>query len=201
MNKVLTIIAVCCVSILLLSLMPIRGEAEVYDNVIRLHVIANSDSKADQALKLKVRDSVLNKVNSLSLNAKNIDEATKIYEDNLCAIENEAKKCIINEGYDYDVSVSLTDERYPTKSYESLCFPSGEYKSLQIKIGNASGENWWCVLFPPLCMSVASDISVDESFVELGFSTEQYKIITNTEDATYKLKFKILETIEEAVNG
>ena len=201
MNKILTLIAVFCVAVILTFLLPTHGEAEVYDNVIRLHVIANSDTEEDQLLKLKVRDAVLASANDIPINSSDIYEAKKVFEENTDILESAAKKCIIEEGYNYDVSVCLTEEDYPTKNYESLCFPAGKYLSLQVKIGEASGENWWCVLFPPLCMSVASEKTAADALIEVGFTSEQYKIITNTTDASYNVRFKILETIENAINN
>ena len=200
MRKLLTFIAVFCVAILLTFLLPTHGEAEVYHSVIRLHVIANSDNDDDQRLKLKVRDDVLALTNELLSDTADIKQAQKIFEDNLDSIEEIAKKRIKEEGYPYNVSVCLTEEKYPTKSYESLCFPAGKYLSLQIKIGAAEGQNWWCVLFPPLCMSAASVTDAADALIEVGFTADQYKIITESTDASYNVRFKILETIENAIN-
>ena len=200
MRKLLTFIAVFCVAILLTFLLPTHGEAEVYHSVIRLHVIANSDNDDDQRLKLKVRDDVLALTNELLSDTADIKQAQKIFEDNLDTIEEIAKKRIKEEGYSYNVSVCLTEEKYPTKSYESLCFPAGKYLSLQIKIGAAEGQNWWCVLFPPLCMSAASVTDAADALIEVGFTADQYKIITESTEASYNVRFKSLETIENAIN-
>ena len=201
MNKLLTVIAVFCVAVLLTFLLPTHGEAEVYDNVIRLHVIANSNSEEDQSLKLKVRDAVLAAANGISVDTSDVKEARMIFEQNIDVLKASAEKCIMDEGYFYNVSVCLTEESYPTKNYESLCFPAGEYLSLQVKIGDAVGENWWCVLFPPLCMSVATEMTAADALINVGFSSEQYKIITDTSKASYTVRFKILETIENVINN
>ncbi len=199
MNKIISVITVFCIAALFLFLLPTHGEAEVYDNVIRLHVIANSDSDEDQSLKFKVRDAVLATSNDFLTQTLNINDAKEKFSANLDTIEAAAQKCVIDEGYFYDVSVCLTEENYPTKNYESLCFPAGKYLSLQVKIGDASGKNWWCVLFPPLCMSAASVTSDADALIEVGFTSEQYKIITDTSNASYTVRFKILETFEKAL--
>ena len=122
------------------------------------------------------------------------EEALSSIATSLDEIQAVAEKVVRENGYDYPVSVYLGEEEYPTKNYESACFPAGEYSSLQIKIGDADGKNWWCVLFPTLCLSSAK--GAEQAFVEVGLSTEQYKIITETDDPKYKLRFKILESIE-----
>jgi stage II sporulation protein R len=180
--------------IALLGILPIHGESELYKSVVRLHVLANSDSDSDQNLKLKVRDAILKESKALFGSADTQDEAKRIIEENLEKIEALAKSVIENEGFDYGVTVVLGKEEYPTRNYESLCFPSGEYLSLRVLIGNGEGQNWWCVLFPPLCLSAATDGR--EAFAEVGLSTEQYNIITESSSPKYKVRFKLLEALE-----
>ena len=194
---------ICALVILGISfiagLLPIHGEEEIYDTVVRLHVIANSDSDEDQALKLKVRDSVIEVVTPLVKECKTQDEAIKVIEGAMPEIESRAKEVIVSEGYDYSVKVLLGEEYYPTKTYETCAFPEGEYVSLRVMIGDGEGENWWCCLFPPLCLSAAggdSKTENEEAFISVGLTDDQYKIITETEDATYYLRFKLLEVIE-----
>lgn len=180
----------------LLSLLPIHGESEIYTNVLRLHVIANSDSEEDQSLKLCVRDKVLEATQDIFKDCKTRQEAEEILTANLDYIEKIAKEEVAAKGYSYDVTVELGKEEYPTKNYESCCFPSGEYTSLRINIGNAAGQNWWCVLFPPMCVGAATN---NDAFAEVGLTGEQYNIITQTQKPKYKVRFKLLETFEEAV--
>ena len=182
--------------VIVLSVLPIHGENEIYQNVLRLHVIANSDSEEDQALKLKVRDKVLEETQELFKDCKTRDEAKSVLQQNLEQIENISEQVIAAEGYSYSVSVELGEEDYPTKNYESCCFPSGEYLSLQIKIGIADGQNWWCVLFPPMCVGAASS---GDAFAEVGLTGDQYNIITQSSDAKYKVRFKLLEAFDAAV--
>ena len=178
----------------LLSLLPIHGEDAIYENVLRLHVIANSDSEEDQALKLRVRDAILQKTESLFEKCKTKEEAQETLLKSLNVIEKTAQDTIVEQGYSYNVKIELGEEEYPTKNYESCCFPSGEYTSLRVKIGEAEGENWWCVLFPPMCVGSAS---AGDAFAQVGLSGDQYNIITQTQKPKYKIRFKLLE----AING
>ena len=181
----------------ILSFLPIHSEAAIYDNVLRLHVLANSDSAEDQELKLLVRDKILEETSSLFADCKTKEEAQRAVEENTERIKEIAEDTIRAAGYDYAVSVSIGQEEYPTKNYEECCFPAGEYLSLRVMIGEAEGENWWCVLFPPLCLNAASQSS--EAFAEVGLTDEQYNFITETSDPRYKVRFKVLEVIEKAV--
>ena len=186
-------------SLLVIGLFPVKSEAAIYDNVLRLHVIANSDSEEDQSLKLKVRDRILAEVSLLVADAKDFDQANEILsrEENLSALTRAAKETIAENGYNYTVSISIGKEKYPRKSYEALCFPSGNYTSLRVQIGNADGQNWWCVLFPQLCLGAATEEKNEEAFIEAGFTPDQYKIVTETGEPVYEVRFKILEIIEE----
>ena len=196
-QKLLLLFCVLFLCVTICDVLPIHGEEKIYESVVRLHVLANSDSAEDQALKLKVRDAVLAYVSPRVIDSKSKDEAISILQGELENI-NEIAACVVaDEGYDYPVDVTLTLEDYPTRNYESMSFPSGEYVSLRVMLGNAEGQNWWCVLFPPLCLSAASEkASNEEAFIAVGLNSDQYKIITQTEDATYYLRFKFLEVIE-----
>ena len=180
------------------AILPIHGEAAVYDSVIRLHVLANSDSDEDQALKLTVRDAVLKKTQELLEDATTRDEAEKILGQNLEAIRLCAEACVRKQGCADAVAVSLGEEDYPTREYENLAFPSGEYLSLRVMIGEAQGQNWWCVLFPPLCLSAATTkAEAEEIFLSAGLTEQQYRIITDSDNTKYKLRFKILEVAQD----
>lgn len=182
----------------LLGFLPIHSEAAIYDNVLRLHVLANSDSSEDQALKLEVRDRILEETATLFKDCKSKDEAREAVESNLDKIREVAEQTVREAGYEYGVSVSLGEEEYPTKNYEECCFPAGEYLSLRVMIGEAEGENWWCVLFPPLCIDAAGESR--EVFAEVGLTDEQYSFITETDKPKYKVRFKLLEVIEGAMH-
>lgn len=182
----------------LLGFLPIHSEAAIYDNVLRLHVLANSDSSEDQALKLEVRDRILEETATLFKDCKTKDEAREAVESSLDKIREIAEQTVREAGYEYGVSVSLGEEEYPTKNYEECCFPAGEYLSLRVMIGEAEGENWWCVLFPPLCIDAAGESR--EVFAEVGLTDEQYSFITETDNPKYKVRFKLLEVIEGAMH-
>ena len=198
MKNLLAIAVSLSLIFIFVALMPIHGESEIYDSVIRLHVVANSNSEEDQDLKLKVRDAILASSAEKLSKAKTREEAIELITAELGALEDAARATIADEGYDYPVKIKLCEEDYPTKNYESFCFPSGNYLSLQVLIGDAEGQNWWCVLFPPMCLSAATDkSSAEDAFISVGLTEEQYKIITETNSPTYEVRFKILETIEE----
>ena len=175
-----------------LFFLPVHGEGEIYDTVVRLHVRANSDSEEDQALKLRVRDAVLDVTGELVADCTTQEEAVSVLEAHMADLELAARDVIAAEGRDDAVSVTLGRETYPTRTYESCCFPAGEYVSLQVLIGAAEGQNWWCVLFPPLCLSAATE-GGEDAFVQVGLSKDQYGIITETGKTKYKVRFKVLE--------
>lgn len=196
-RKIITLILSLSILIGLLTFLPIHSESNIYDSVLRLHVIANSDSEEDQALKLLVRDAVLLEAKNLLDGIYNRDKAEQIIAENLELLRQSAAETVRNNGYDYTVSIKLDTENYPTKSYESCAFPAGEYTSLQIMIGDSAGKNWWCVLYPPLCLSAATD---KDAFAEVGITDGQYQIITDTKNPKYKIRFKLLESFSELIN-
>ena len=199
--KIQKILILFCVFVLcsaVCDVIPIHGEEQIYNSVVRLHVLANSDSEEDQSLKLKVRDAILAYVSPRVIDSASREEAIEILENELESIEEIAREVVEKEGYSYEVEITLTLEDYPTRNYESMSFPSGQYVSLRVLIGEAEGQNWWCVLFPPLCLSAASEsISNEEAFIAVGLNSDQYKIITESENGKYYLRFKLLEVIEE----
>ena len=186
-----------CISFLIaftvMSVLPVSGEEEIYDNMIRLHVLANSDSPEDQELKLKVRDAVLEEAEKISCTGPG--EAYIKAKDSLGVLKTAAESKIREEGYSYSVDVVLGEEKYPERDYDGFALPSGTYTSLRVLIGDAAGKNWWCVLYPPLCTAAATER--EEVFIAAGFTKGQYETITETENKRYKVKFKIVEIIKE----
>ena len=182
---------------LVLSLFPVHGEGAIYDSVLRLHVIANSDTEEDQALKLLVRDAVIEAVAPLLTDCLDLEDVCRTVSGSADIIEEAAKATVAENGYDYPINVELGREKYPRKSYADVCFPAGEYLSLQVKIGDAAGQNWWCVLFPPLCLASATvKDDMESGFISVGLTDDQYKIITETDNVKYRARFKILEVLE-----
>ena len=195
-QKIILLLCVFTLCAAICDVLPIHGEEKIYESVVRLHVLANSDSEEDQALKLKVRDEILSYISPRVIDSKSREDAIKTIEGEMDEIQRIAQDAVISAGYEYSVDITLTLEEYPTRNYESMSFPSGEYVSLRVLIGEAEGQNWWCVLFPPLCLSAATEKSVsEEAFIAVGLTSDQYKIITETEDVKYQLRFKILEAI------
>ena len=199
-----TKLLICTFIILAVSLFaglfPVHGEEEIYDTVVRLHVLANSDSDTDQELKLKVRDRVIELVSPTVEDCTTQSEAIAAIGSIMDELELAAEEVVRAEGYDYDVSLLIGEEYYPTKTYETCAFPEGEYVSLRVCIGEAEGQNWWCCLFPPLCLSAASDTSAqsnEEAFISVGLTGDQYKLITESNKPQYKVRFKILETVQK----
>ncbi|MBE6652256.1 MAG: stage II sporulation protein R [Ruminococcaceae bacterium] len=191
-------IVISLVILMALSFLPVHGEQEVYDTVVRLHVLANSDSEEDQALKLKVRDAVLEVTSPLVAGCATQAEAVEVLNTHLADLEAAAKKVIEATGRSDTVTVLLGEEDYPTRTYESCAFPAGRYVSLRVCIGAAEGQNWWCCLFPPLCLSAATAKEDNEdAFIQVGLTKDQYGIITETGKTKYKVRFKVLEVLED----
>ena len=176
-----------------LSFLPVHGEEEIYNSVVRLHVLANSDSEEDQALKLQVRDAVLSRAEYLLEAASDRKEAEGILRGQLLEFESVARETIREAGYDYPVSVELMDTEFPTKRYTGFVLPAGEYLALRVLIGEAEGQNWWCVVYPPLCAAVSMNVPV--TALAIGFSEEEIGLITE-ENPRYELKFKTVELWE-----
>ncbi len=176
-----------------LAIFPTASDMQIYGKVIRLHVIANSDSAEDQALKLKVRDGILSTVEELTRGCKTKDEAERVLNENRGAIKEAAERVLSENGSDLSVSIDIGQEKYPTREYGELRLPSGKYCSVRVKLGDADGKNWWCVLFPPLCLS--SSTKQKEELLQVGFTPDQVGIITESSSPRYKIKFKILEIL------
>lgn len=199
----LSLFVLLCAAVL--SALPVHGEAEIYDSVIRLHVLAASDSAEDQADKLAVRDALLPLTAEGLADCATRAEAAARLEALLPTLEERAEETLRLRGAEASVTVELGQERYPTRTYEGFCFPSGEYLSLRVLIGEGEGQNWWCVLFPSLCLSVAEGgraEEMEEAFISVGLTPEQYRIITESDEhVTYRMRFKFLEVLEKWNNS
>ena len=168
----------------------LRTQDELADKVVRLHVLANSDSEEDQALKLRVRDAVLEQATAILEQSADRREAESRLRGQLLELERIAAKEIAEEGYDYPVTVNLENTDFPTKEYDGFTLPAGEYLALRVIIGEGKGQNWWCVVFPPLCTAASADVPA--SALAAGFSEEEVSLITE-ENQGYVLKFKAVE--------
>lgn len=171
----------------------------IADSVFRLHVIANSDSKEDQELKLKVRDELLSYMNIISKDSTNKQEAMQIANEHKEEFIQIAEKVIKENGYNYTVNVQVGKADFPTKYYGDITLPAGTYDALKVQIGEAKGQNWWCVMFPPLCfVDVSTGIVPDNSKQELkqSLDNEEYDLISKTDDNEILFKFKIVELFQ-----
>ncbi len=179
--------------------LPVHGEGAVYDTVVRLHVLANSDSEEDQALKLKVRDALLAVTSPLIEGCTDRAEAERILRDAEPQLLRAAQAVIADEGYDYPVAITFCEEEYPEREYGEFTFPAGTYLSMRVLIGEGEGHNWWCVLFPPLCLSAATKNKeeTEDAFTSVGLTKEQYGVITETDKTTYRVRFRILEMVQD----
>lgn len=162
----------------------------IYDGTIRLHILAASDSEEDQALKLTVRDALLDKVSALTADAADKESGEAVLAAHLEELEAIAEETLAQAGCRQQVTVTLTTEYYPTRDYDTLRLPAGEYTSLQVKIGAAEGKNWWCILFPPVCTSASG---AEEAMAETGFTKNQIRLLTEEEDPQYTVRFRIVE--------
>ena len=132
-------------------------------NVLRLHIIANSDSESDQALKLKIRDSILKNSGEMFYETENVEEAVAVASKSLDRIEAIANKVIAESGFDYTAKAQICDGYFETREYDDFTLPAGVYKSLTVTVGEGDGKNWWCVIFPEVCLPAASDASLTDS--------------------------------------
>lgn len=168
----------------------------IADSVFRLHVIANSDTEEDQNLKYLVRDALIEYMNSISNKCISRKEAISIAESHQDDFYTIAHQIISDNGYNYDVNINIGNFAFPTKNYGDISLPAGYYDALRVEIGNANGQNWWCVMFPPLCfVDVSSGIVPEDSkeTIKNNLPNEEYNLVTNTQNADVKFKFKLLE--------
>lgn len=169
----------------------------ISNKIFRLHIIANSDSAEDQALKLKVRDRILNEFGSNFLDANDIISAENIAEKNLDKIQNISKDEINKNGFSYPVSVKIVHMYFNTRYYGNVTMPAGYYDALRITIGEAKGKNWWCVMFPPMCVPAA------EGSTELEKILNDFEIDITTSQDKYVIEFKMVDIylkVRELIN-
>ena len=172
----------------------LNTQRDLADRVVRLHVLANSDSEEDQALKLLVRDAVLERATALLEQTESRAEAEALLRESLPELETIAEETVRANGYSDAVTAELEDTSFPTKEYDCFSLPAGEYLALRVLIGEGVGQNWWCVVFPPLCTAASAD--VPETALAAGLTEDQVGLMTE-EDSGYVLKFKAVEWWEQ----
>ena len=168
----------------------VREQQELADKVVRLHILANSDSEADQALKLRVRDAVLTRAEELLQTSGRRSDAEDVLREHLAELTELAGAVVAAGGYDYPVTAELANTPFPTREYETFSLPAGMYLALRVIIGEGGGRNWWCVVFPPLCVQSTTDLA--QTAMAAGMTDEDVKLISGAEDG-YVLKFKSME--------
>ncbi len=171
----------------------LRRQDNLQEKMIRLHVIANSDSDVDQTLKLHVRDAVLRRAEDILRRSADMTEARVHLRDSLPAIGDAAAQELAARGSSYSVSVSLEDTEFPCKTYDGFALPAGEYLALRVVIGAGEGRNWWCVVYPPLCTAAACEL--EGVALDGGMTADDLSLMTG-ENAGYVLRFRSLELWE-----
>ncbi len=171
------------------------SESALAGQVLRLHVVANSDSAEDQALKLEVRDAVLAQASQLLEGIEDRNGAEEALGPHLDELAQTGAQVLAGAGSKDRVAVTLDDQWFPTKVYEGFSLPAGRYRALRVVIGRGAGQNWWCVVFPPLCLGSVTE-EVAETAAQAGMGDEQISLITG-QDGGYVLKFKVIEWWQE----
>ena len=166
---------------------PTDAEAAIYEETLRLHILAPSDSVEDQSLKLKIRDRILNKYGHVLNLASDLEEAEGEIRSAVKSIEEDCNEWIAELGYTYTARAEITEEWYGTREYSHFTLPSGSYSSLKITIGEGKGQNWWCVMYPPMCLEASVN-------AEGAYTKEEKNLISGDK---YRIKFKLLEATSE----
>ncbi len=180
---------VLCIAISMISFE--NGCQNIRQDVLRLHVIANSDTAKDQELKLKVRDELLKKGREIFGKKQDKQSAQKEAEKNSALLTETAKKVIAENGYNYNVKLEIGKSRFPTKTYETITLPAGEYDAVRVIIGDGAGKNWWCVMFPPLCLPAATD----DKKIDDVLNEKELKIVKS--NPKYEIRFWVVEKYQE----
>ena len=180
---------------------PLRGEntVDVYNSTVRLRVVANSDSESDQALKLAVRNDIIALAAEIFDGCEDMTSACAAVERNREILQAAAENSVRAHGAKYPVRVSFGTEKCPVRRYSEFTFPAGEYQTLRVDIGSGAGQNWWCVMYPPLCVSAATnEVSADrETFLTYGFSEKQVDALTQPErEEKPTVRFALFEGIK-----
>lgn len=170
---------------------------DLQSSIVRLHVRANSNSTSDQQLKLKVRDAILKETQSITQSCKSAADAKEEICKSTERIAQIAKEEIQKNGFDYDVSIRIGKSEFPTKTYDGFTLPAGTYEALTVDIGSGKGENWWCVMFPPLCFARESIDAEAWDMLEKALTPTTYDLIKSEKT---EIKFKIYETVRNFIS-
>lgn len=205
LKRISPVSAGALVAFVLLSLitayaaLPLDGEEELKSGIIRFHVLANSDKDYDQMLKLQVRNAVTEYTSQLLAECTDIDDAKRIIDKNSAEIVRIAEACIRDNGYCYGAELTAGLELYPRRIYGKYTFPAGKYYSVRLKIGNGAGKNWWCVLFPPMCLqgAITEKYENPSQLSDIGFSDDEIELISERASVRREVRFFFLDMISK----
>ena len=188
-----TTLMIIALSLFIIAAVPNDSDAAIYEDTLRLHILANSDSDEDQSLKLLIRDKVLGKYGEILKTGESVEGAISLSESLVGDIKADVDLWIAEEGYNYTADVKITEEWYDTREYEDFSLPCGYYQSMQITLGDAEGKNWWCVMYPPLCLDLATeDAPADDGIID--YTKEELTLI---ESKGYSIKFRLIEVVSK----
>lgn len=174
--------------------------SDISNSVLRLHILANSNTDADQKLKLAVRNRVLSETRSIFESSSSAAESARLAKEHSSIIQSIVEDEIKTQGFDYSAAVSIEETAFPTKTYGDLTLPSGKYTAVRIKIGEANGQNWWCVMYPPLCFADGVITASDEakSALSQSLSEDSYNLVTGNDNGAIpvEIRFKIVEIFQ-----
>ena len=182
------------IALLLTAVIPTDTQAKIYEDTLRLHILAASDKREDQELKLYVRDRLLEKYGGMLNKAESSDDAEELAASLLEEIKNDVALWTVEHGRPQEVSAEIVTEWYDTRDYGEFTLPAGHYRSLRITLNEGCGQNWWCVMYPPLCEGLATERAPSDDGV-IDYSRDELFLIT---DGRYNVKFKLLELFSEA---
>ena len=186
------LLAVCVLFLGIFIVFVSFSASDFRDGFVRLHILAESDSETDQSIKLALRDDILEEYSEKLSHFSSSKEAQCEINELTAEIEEFCNLRLKEHGVNYTASVMLENEYYPNRVYEDVSLPAGNYLSLKIVLGEGKGQNWWCVLFPPLCLDAAKG---EEAYIAAGLSKDDYQLIKNDRTSQYQLKFKIFEVL------
>lgn len=168
-----------------------RSYEELTDNILRLHIIANSDSERDQSVKLEVRDRIALSSEKIFGGCESREDILKAAEENLWYMEETAREVLSENGFDYSVSAEIADTHFDRRYYGDITMPEGDYTALKITLGNGEGHNWWCVMYPPLCLPCFTDSEEDTDEILREYSDviseDEADILRNSEKVEVRL--------------
>lgn len=185
-TKLICLFCACFMLLNTVDMLIPRSEANIFDNAIRLHVLADDNSQEAQSVKLLVRDAILEECGDMFSECGDVLSASATVEENMPKIESVANRVLKENGMEYTAKAFWGYEEYPTRVYESFTLPAGTYRSLRLNLGDAEGNNWWCVLFPPLCTGASSG----ENLTAADINEKDSSVFTNRK---YIFRFKLLE--------